>query len=241
MGAHLTTTGRRQARLPPPAKPARLATAGRATTLLTRKGLAYCRTDGLVGALPAPDHPLFRALLAALTRAAQIQRSGELDPASELPDQLARLCAWLTGHRRAGGLPSSWSRMLDAAHRTDGPRHHLDIGAALPPLDGVVTLLDSLISGPGSWQVYLRARPSWWSYSDDGRRRWAPVLVDAHDDLGGGYLGLPGDGTSHRDHEELTLGFLPRLDPRARGLKLTFSSATEEVTVDLTLASAAEP
>lgn len=186
--------------------------------------------------VPADD--IRQRCLAALTRAAEIQRSGKLDPASELPGQLARLCAWFTGHRRAGGLPASWSRMLNAAHRTDGPRHHLDIGAALPSLDGVVTLLDSLISGPGSWQVYLRARPGWWNDSDDGRRSWTPLLVDAHDDLGGGYLSLPGDGTSHGDDEELTLEFLPRLDPRARGLKLTFSTANEEVTVDLSLASA---
>ena len=29
---------------------------------------AYCRKDGLVGALPAPDHPLFSALLGVLAR-----------------------------------------------------------------------------------------------------------------------------------------------------------------------------
>ena len=40
-----------------PSKPAKLASAGRVTTLPARKGLAYCRTDGLVGALPAPNHP----------------------------------------------------------------------------------------------------------------------------------------------------------------------------------------
>ena len=32
--------------------------AGRATTLPARKGLAYCRTDGLVGALPVPRSPI---------------------------------------------------------------------------------------------------------------------------------------------------------------------------------------
>ena len=48
----------------PPTHPGWLQ-AGRATTLPARKDLAHCRTDGLAGALPAPDHPLFRALLAA--------------------------------------------------------------------------------------------------------------------------------------------------------------------------------
>ena len=37
--------------------------AGRATTLPAREGLAYCRIDGLVGALPAPKTPLFSGLL----------------------------------------------------------------------------------------------------------------------------------------------------------------------------------
>jgi hypothetical protein len=43
-----------------PAKPARLTPAGRATTLPARKGLAYRRTDGLVGALPAPGSPIIQ-------------------------------------------------------------------------------------------------------------------------------------------------------------------------------------
>ena len=64
MGPGLTThPAGNQTRLPHLSAPARLAAAGRATTLPARKGLAYCRTDGLAGALPAPDHPLFRALL----------------------------------------------------------------------------------------------------------------------------------------------------------------------------------
>ena len=40
--------------------------AGRATTLPARKGLAYCRIDGLAGALPAPETPLFSGLLAGV-------------------------------------------------------------------------------------------------------------------------------------------------------------------------------
>ncbi len=176
----------------------------------------------------------------ALTRTAELQRSGELDAASELPGQLARLCAALTEHRPADRLPADWSGMLDAAHRTDGPRHHLDIGAALPPVDGIATQLDSLISGPGSWQVYLRAAPGWWSYSERGRRRWPRVSVHAEDDLAGRYVSNSGDGTGHGDPEELALGFLPRLDPLARSLRLTLTAASEEVAVDLGLVARSE-
>ncbi|MDQ2875244.1 MAG: hypothetical protein M3Y33_10780 [Actinomycetota bacterium] len=129
--------------------------------------------------------------------------------------------------------------MLDAAHRTDGPRHHLDIGAALPPLDGIVATLDSLSSGPGAWRAYLRAVPGWWSYSEDRRRKWPPVSVHAEDDVGGSYLSIFGGSNSHDDCEELTLNFLPRLNPLARALKLTFG-AGGEVEVDVDLISAAD-
>jgi hypothetical protein len=57
----------------PPSLPGWLQ-AGRATTLPARKGLAYCRIDGLAGALPAPETPLFSGLLEAGdgARAAQV-------------------------------------------------------------------------------------------------------------------------------------------------------------------------
>ncbi len=88
--------------------PARLAAAGRATTLPTRKGLAYRRTDGLVGALPAPDHPLFRALLdaggPADDRSRQRPRSPGSAPATPAPTpaaappgQLRRTRTWPSG------------------------------------------------------------------------------------------------------------------------------------------------
>lgn len=178
---------------------------------------------------------------AALARTAEIQRSGELDPASVLPDQLRQLCSVLTEHRPADRLPASWSGMLDAAQRADGPRHHLDIGAALPPIDGVTVQVDSLISWPDSWRLYLRARPGWWDYSEDGQRKWSPVSVHAEDDRGGTYLSTFGGSTGHRNHEELALQFLPRLDPLARALKLTCRGASEEVVADLGLLPAAAP
>jgi hypothetical protein len=176
---------------------------------------------------------------AALARVAQIQRSGELDPASELPDQVRLLCAVLTEDRPADRLPLSWSGMLDAGRRADGPRHHLDIEAALPPIDGVTVQVDSLISWPGSWRLYLRAMPGWWNYSEDRRRKWAPVSVYAEDDRGGTYVSGFGGSTGHGDHEELALSFQPCLDPLAHALLLTFRGASEEVPVDITLGSAA--
>jgi hypothetical protein len=178
---------------------------------------------------------------AAVARTAEIQRSGELDPASELPDQLRQLCAVLTEHRPAERLRASWSGMLDAARRADGPGHHLDVGAALPPIDGVAVQVDSLFSWPHSWRLYLRAMPGWWNYSEDGRRKWNPVSVHAEDDRGGTYLSTFGGSTGHRDHEELALRFLPRLDPLARALKLTCRGSSQEVVVDLGLVPAATP
>ena len=174
---------------------------------------------------------------AVLARAAQIRRSGELDTASELPDQLARLCDALTGHGPASGLPPGWSRMLNAAQRADGPRHHLDIPAALPAVDGTAVQLGTIVSEPQTWRLYLRARPGWWTYSQDHRRKWAAMSVHAGDDTGGMYLSSFGGSTGHRHHEELALQFRPRLDPLAHILTLTFSGAGGQVAVRIRLPS----
>jgi antitoxin (DNA-binding transcriptional repressor) of toxin-antitoxin stability system len=178
---------------------------------------------------------------AALARIAETQRSGELGPAGELPDQLRQLCVVLTEHRPADGLPRSWSGMLDAAQRADGPRYHLDICAALPPIDGVAVQADILISMPDGWRLYLRATPGWWNYSEDGHRKWNRVWVHAEDDRAGTYLSIFDGSTGHRGNEELALRFLPRLDPLARALKLTYRGAREEIVVDIGLVPAAAP
>jgi hypothetical protein len=207
----------------------------------------------LGGGASAREDILRQRCSAALARTAQIQRSGELDPASELPDQLTRLCSVLTGDRPAAGLPSSWSGMLHAAGRADGPRHHLDIGAALPTIDGVTVQADTLLSSPGSWRLYLRASPGWRNYSEADHRRRSLVSVHAEDDLGGTYASefdsntgpppreedLVGNASARRGYEEFALEFLPRLDPLARALKLTCRGASEEVAVHLGLVPAA--
>ena len=182
---------------------------------------------------------------AALAKMEEIRRSGELGAASELPDQLRQLCAVLTQHRPADRLPASWSGMLGAARRADGPRHQLDIRAALPPIGGVVVLADSLISGSDSWRLYLRVTPRWWNYGEDNPRR-TRVSVYPQDDRGGTYLSTLDGSTRHRDldepahqekvgHEVLGLRFLPRLDPHAHALTLTFRGADEEIAIDLRL------
>jgi hypothetical protein len=187
------------------------------------------------------DEHIRTSCSAALGKAAQLRTSGELDPASELPDQLARLCAALTGRHPAGDLPSAWSGMLDAAQRTDGPRYHLDIGAALPPIGNTTVHLDCLISEPESWRVHLQARPGWWIYSEDQQRKWEALSVDAEDNLGGRYHSHNEGGTSRGDHTEFTLGFRPRLDPLASELKLTFTGTGEQATAEINLTPAASP
>jgi len=178
---------------------------------------------------------------AALARLAEIERAGELDPGSELPDQLRQLCAVLTGHHSAGSLPRSWSGMLDAAQRVDGPRRHLDIGAALPPVDGVAVQVDILVSMSDGWRLYLRATPGWRTFGEDSHRTGNPVSVYAEDDRAGRYLSTLGGGTADRGSEEFALRFLPRLDPLARALKLTYRGASQEVVVDLGLVPAVAP
>ena len=176
-----------------------------------------------------------RQCSAALARAAEIQQAHGPGAAGDLPGQLARLCAVLTGHGPADGLPRGWSGMIDAADRGDGASRHLDLFVALPQVDDTVVRADSLISEPGTWRVYLRAEPGWWSYSADRNRKWPVLSVAAEDDLGGMYLSQFDGSRGRGDHEELTLRFLPRLNPLARALALTFSRATEQVTLELQL------
>jgi hypothetical protein len=65
---------------------------------------------------------------------------------------------------------------------------------------------------------------------------WQPaMLAHAEDDLGGLYLSQYFGSPSHGGHEELTLTFLPRLNPLARTLTLTFTHAAGQVTIDLRL------
>jgi len=137
----------------------------------------------------------------------------------------------------------------DAAPRADGPQLYRDIGVALPAVDGVRIRLDSLISLPGSWLLYLCATPRWRGYGQDGRRGNDPVSAQAEDDRGGTYLGsyarntgVPTAGELAEERimrEELALQFLPRLDPLARAVKLTFHGAHEQITVDLEIGAGA--
>jgi hypothetical protein len=184
----------------------------------------------------AADDFLRQRCSAALARIDAIQRSGAgLDPLGGLPDQLRQLCVVLTERRPADGLPRSWSGMLEAAQRTDGPLRHLDICAALPPIDGLAVQVDVLISMSDRWRLYLRATPGWWNHREDGHRKRIPVSVHAEDDRGGTYLSIFDGSTGYRGKEELALRFLPRLDPLARSLKLTCRGASKEIVVDLGL------
>ena len=185
--------------------------------------------------LGASHDEVERQCSAARARAAEIQQSGGPAAAGDLPGQLARLCAVLTGHGPEGELPLGWSGVIDAAGRTDGPSRHLDLSVAFPGIDDTVVRVDSLISEPGTWRVYLRAEPGWWSYGAGRNRKWPVLAVAAGDDLGGMYLSQFDGSRGRGDHEELTLRFLPRLNPLARALTLTFSRANEQVTLDLQL------
>jgi hypothetical protein len=228
----------------------------RSAARLVPSAYPYTRVSRLA---PVPDSPAARALShqaleliglwftgadhdavqrqcsAALGRAAEIQQSGELGAAGDLAGQLARLWAVLPGHGAADGLPRGWSSMMDAADRSDGAWQHLALSVALPQVDEAVVRVDSLVSEPETWRVYLRAEPGWWTYSFDGQRKWPVLSVAAEDDLGGMYLSQFDGSRGRGDHEELTLRFLPRLNPLARALTLTFSRANEQVTLELQL------
>jgi hypothetical protein len=142
----------------------------------------------------------------------------------------------LTGQRPDNGHPSGPDAPPDAANRTDEPRRHLDLGITLPPIDGMTLRLDSLISAPDGWSLFLRASPRWWRYRDDRRRKWSPVTISAEDDRGCPYQYSFGGSAGRDGTEELSLQFRPRLDPLARRVRLTCTGSAEQIAVDLDLA-----
>jgi hypothetical protein len=201
------------------------------------EGLAYLLL-GLRHSAPGSD--LSRQGAVALARTAEIQESGDLGGGSELPAQLVRLCDCLTDEHLADELPGGWQRFLDTANLADGPQRHLDLGAAVPELGDLRVQLDHLAFGPDSWRLYLRAKPSWWGYSEDGHYKWELATVRVEDDLGGRYVPNFGGSSGERDYEDLKLEFVPRIDPLARRLSLTFGTDDAEAVMDLDLVSAAQ-
>ena len=153
-------------------------------------------------------------------------RIGPLTPVTATP---------LTG-QRPDDDPRGRDAMPDAVDRSDGPRHHLDLGITLPPIEGITLQLDSLISAPSGWSLFVRASPRWWRYRDDRRRKWSPVEISAEDDRGCPYQYKFGGSAGRDGREELSLRFSPRLDPLARRLRLTCTGSAEQITIDVDLA-----
>jgi hypothetical protein len=146
----------------------------------------------------------------------------------------------MTAPPLSGQRPDDDSRgrdtMPDAVARSDGPRHHLDLGITLPPIEGIALQLDSLISASSGWSLFLRASPRWRRYRDDRRQKRSPVELSAEDDRGCLYQYKFGGSAGRDGHQELSLRFSPRLDPLARRLGLTFTGSAEHITIGVDFA-----
>jgi hypothetical protein len=177
------------------------------------------------------------ACVSLLARTAQARQEGTLESASGRPDQVARLCAALTGEGSADGLPAPWAGMLAAVGQLNGPRHHLGIGLTAPPVEGATIQLDALTSAPHCWRLHLRSAGQWPAEDRrSGSWKWRSIEFSADDDRGNSYIGNMGafssqDGTI----EQFSVEFRPRLDPLARRLTLSFTGAADQVTIDLEL------
>jgi len=228
-------------------------------TRLLRSGLAPVRVGGLSPVLGSPAEQelrdmawwilrgyldqdmregpdLKRRCRDLLARTARLRDGGMVGGASPLLDQFTRLCTALIRQGSPRDLPSGWHSVLNAADRADGPRLHVDIDTAVPPLDGTAVRLNTLASWPGSWDLYLQATPGWWTYSADRQRKRDAMTVYAEDDLGGLYISNFGGSSGRLGYEEVKLTMRPRLAPEARLLTLTFESETEQVTAEIPLA-----
>lgn len=207
---------------------------GEQALLELASSLIQLRLRGLGG---SGEDQLTRRCAEAIAKIQAMRAAGEIDPSSQVADHVERLAASLRAHARPEGVPVGWSRMLEAGVDTvDGPAHHLDLGAALPSMEGVELHLDSLLSEPDAWRLHLRAAPRWWKYDDDRRTQRSPVSVGARDDRGGTYVGVVDGGSLRHDYEQLAFRFAPRLDPSASRVELSFIGPNEELAVTVELA-----
>ena len=81
----------------------------------------------------------------------------------------------------------------------------------------------------------VSAAPSWWQYSEDRRRKWAPFRVWAQDDRGGHYVSMFGGSAGAEGHEDLTFRFRPRLDPDVRLVRIVFEGPDTALPVEVAL------
>jgi hypothetical protein len=102
-------------------------------------------------------------------------------------------------------------------------------------LEGFSVRLDSLESCRDEWRLHLGAEPGWWLYSENRKTKWAIVSIQPEDDLGNIYQDRFGGGRPHLDHDDLTLIFHPRLDPRAGSVKLVVQGSSHQVILSLDL------
>ena len=90
--------------------------------------------------------------------------------------------------RPAQVTAATWTVIAGATLRADGPRLHRGIGVTLPEVDGVSIHLDTLVSRPSGWHLYLHSsRPR--VRGRDGQRKKGLIAVYAEDDRG---LQVPG-------------------------------------------------
>lgn len=74
--------------------------------------------------------------------------------------------------RPAQVTAATWTVIAGATLRADGPQLHRGIGVTLPAVDGVSIHLDTLVSLPSGWHLYLHSsRPR--ARSRDGQRKTA--------------------------------------------------------------------
>ncbi len=147
--------------------------------------------------------------------------------------------------RPAQVTAATWTVIAGATLRADGPRLHRGIGVTLPEVDGVSIHLDTLVSLPHGWHLYLHSSQPRARGRDD-RRKKSLIAVHAQDDRGRRYLAsydrstrAPGGedpaGDPAMNQEELIARFIPRLDPLAWNLRLTFQGAHQEMPVNLAI------
>jgi hypothetical protein len=164
--------------------------------------------------------------------------AGELAADDPLIEEVLEVAAALSGQPNAPPTTKEpWASILSGAFRGDGPRGAVALGVVTDPVDGIVVVLDALVTTSTSFSVRAGVSPGE-EFSPLPFRvgvKSASLEWFADDDLGNRYVGRVKGWGGSPDLSEGTIEFWPPLHTEAATLRLTATATTERAVITVPL------
>ena len=174
--------------------------------------------------------------------------AGALDADDPVVDDIRAVAEALPGpgRGRSGGpqrqLPEPWRSMLGRQATANGPEGTVALGAVTPVFDGFSVAVEALVSAPEAFTIDVEVAPRLWDHGPfpstpgTGRLAWW-----AADDRGNHYLGAMQSSGGGSDSVRAELAFTPRLDPKARHLRIMPTGLSSRAVISFELPWAVAP